>query len=81
LTVAEIHHVALTTLPVEIDGERVVLEAGDQVPPEIIGPWVSFAIDAGKVAVAPTLDAFSDEELLAEVTLRGLKLTQAKKSA
>lgn len=81
MTVAEIHHVALAALPVEIDGERVVLEAGERIPPEILGPWVSFAIEAGKVAIAPTLDAFSDEELLAEVELRGLKLTQPKKAA
>lgn len=61
------------------DGERLTLQPGEDIPAEIMGPWVSTAIEAGKVAAAPSLDRFTDAELKAEMSARGY--TVAKKKA
>ena len=78
MTVVELHHVALTTLPVEIDGERQVLAPGDEIPAEIVGSWVDHAIESGKVGTLAELSLpnATDAELKDELTARGFKVTK-----
>jgi len=77
--VAEVRYVALKALPVEIDGERQVLQPGEEIPTEIVGSWVGHAIEAGKVGTLTELSLVdaTDAELTAELTARGYKVTKA----
>jgi len=75
MAVAEVRYVALKALPVEVDGERQVLSPGDEIPQELVGSWVGYAMEAGKVA---PLTVLTDEEFKLDATVRGYKLTPIK---
>lgn len=76
--VAEVRYVALKPLPVEVDGERLVLAPGEEIPAELIGSWVDHAIEAGKVGTLTELSLadVSDVELKVELAARGYKVTK-----
>jgi len=77
--VAEVRYVALKALPVEVDGERQVLEPGEEIPAELVGAWVGHAIESGKVGTLTELSLadVTDADLKAELTARGYKVTKA----
>lgn len=80
MTVAQVQYVALKPLPVQdTDGERLLLAPGDVLPSDLVGSWVDMAIEGGKVAVLAesALGDATDEELAAELSARGYKVTKA----
>lgn len=89
---AEIRYVAAKPLLVEVDGERVRLEPGDEIPnPEEWGRSLEANLEGGRIValsipgadelvelaeVYGVLERLSDEQLLGEIARRGLKPTE-----
>lgn len=81
--VAEIRYVALKPLPLQTEeGERLVLEPGEEVPATLVGRWCDLAVEAGKLAqLAEVGDVASltDDEFRAEADARGYRLVRKQK--
>lgn len=79
-----IQYVATAPLTVEFDGERSVVQPGEEIPyPESWGRTLHALVEANKIVEvpAPTLSLISDDDLLAEARKRGYKVTRPKPGA